>query len=451
MKRWIILATVTALAAALPQIFIENNSTAATTAIAGVCLVLWLSEMAPPFVPTLLLWTLVPAILGRGDAAYSLGHVLAWAADPVLALFFGGFVLGVATERQGVDRLLARWALARSKGSFGRLLFAGIFLTAFLSMWISNIAAAALMFACMRPAFSLLEADDPARRMLLVGIAFGANLGGIATPIGTGPNAIAIAAVESVHRVTFVEWMTFALPLSLGMLLMGFLLLRLKAGRIGEDRRQVVAGIAESLTENGSETREPSARGRLLIIMVATAILWLTEPLHGVPAAVVALAAAALLFLTRTLKKEDIARIDWSTLILIAGGITLGRLLEASGVVAAAAAGIAFEKLPTMIVLVILCLASAALSALMSNTATAVLLIPIAMALVPQPSTAVLVAVAASFGMPFVISTPPNAMAYGEGGLRTTDLLVPGLVIMIAGCILVGLTGAGILNMAGIP
>src|SRR6476469_9292080 len=101
MKRWIILATVTALAAALPQIFIENSSTAASTAIAGVCLVVWLSEMAPPFVPTLLLWTLVPAILGRGDTGYSLGHVLAWAADPVLALFFGGFVLGVATERQG--------------------------------------------------------------------------------------------------------------------------------------------------------------------------------------------------------------------------------------------------------------------------------------------------------------------------------------------------------------
>lgn len=451
MKRWIILATVTALAAALPQIFIENSSTAASTAIAGVCLVVWLSEMAPPFVPTLLLWTLVPAILGRGDTAYSLGHVLAWAADPVLALFFGGFVLGVATERQGVDRMLARWALARSKNSFSRLLFASMFLTAFLSMWISNIAAAALMFACMRPAFSLLDANDPGRRMLLVGIAFGANLGGIATPIGTGPNAIAIAALESVHRVTFVEWMTFALPLSLGMLLMGFLLLRLKAGRIGKDRRQAVAGIADSLTENGSKTSEPSARGRLLLIMVATAILWLTEPLHSVPAAVVALAAAALLFLTRTLKNEDITRIDWSTLILIAGGITLGRLLEASGVVAAAAAGIAFEKLPSMFVLVILCLASAALSALMSNTATAVLMIPIAMALVPQPSTAVLVAVAASFGMPFAISTPPNAMAYGEGGLRTTDLLIPGFVIMIAGCILVGLTGAGILNMAGIP
>ena len=98
----------------------------------------------------------------------------------------------------------------------------------------------------------------------------------------------------------------------------------------------------------------------------------------------------------------------------------------------------------------VLCLASAVLSALMSNTATVVMLIPLAAALVPAPSTAILVAVSASFGMTFLISTPPNAIAHGEG-VRSSDLFYPGLVIMLVGCILVSLTGRLVLNFAGIP
>jgi sodium-dependent dicarboxylate transporter 2/3/5 len=97
------------------------------------------------------------------------------------------------------------------------------------------------------------------------------------------------------------------------------------------------------------------------------------------------------------------------------------------------------------------CFASALLSALMSNTATATMLIPLAMSLDGSPATAILVAVSASLGITFVISTPPNAMVYGEGGLKSSDLLVPGLVLMVAGCLLVSLTGSFVLRMMGIP
>lgn len=106
---------------------------------------------------------------------------------------------------------------------------------------------------------------------------------------------------------------------------------------------------------------------------------------------------------------------------------------------------------PTLALILMLCLASALLSALMSNTATATMLIPLAASLDPSPSTAILVAVAASFGIPFVISTPPNAMIYGEGGIQSRDLLAPGLVLMILGCLLVSLTGPFVLNLMGIP
>lgn len=99
----------------------------------------------------------------------------------------------------------------------------------------------------------------------------------------------------------------------------------------------------------------------------------------------------------------------------------------------------------------LLCFASALLSALMSNTATASMLIPLAATLTASPSAVVLVAVSASFGIAFVISTPPNAMVYGEGGIKSGDLLAPGIVLMIPGCLLVGLTGTFVLNLLGIP
>ena len=440
------------LAAIVPFFIFESPVASRVTAIAGVCIVLWLSETVPPFVPTLLLWVLIPVALSTVDPKYSLANTLRWAADQVLALFFGGFALGAATERQGLDKKLAAWAFARSHGSFTLMLATTIGITAFMSMWISNIAAAALMFSCLRPLLSQFEAGDATRRTMLVGVALGANLGGIATPIGTGPNAIAMSYIADAHHITFLEWMMFALPLTVLLLILGFALLRWRArGEIGASWETNI----DHLLSNGpsDEGVVGYRRGQLGLaaILSLSVILWLSEPLHGVPAAVIALTAAASLFLFGILKKSDITRIDWSTLLLIAGGITIGKLLEASHLISSATERLSLSELDPMLALFVLCFTSALLSALMSNTATVVLLIPIASAFMPQPSTAILIAIAASFGMPFVISTPPNAMAHGEGGLRSSDLLVPGLVIMLVGCAVVSLTGRMVLQMAGVP
>jgi sodium-dependent dicarboxylate transporter 2/3/5 len=265
----------------------------------------------------------------------------------------------------------------------------------------------------------------------------------MATPIGTGPNAIAIASIEASQRVTFLNWMLFAFPLTVGMMLFVFTILWLRARRHSAGWTAVeVPAVAD----------EPAARSvEFIAIFAVTVVLWLTEPIHRVPAAVVAVAAAAYVFGRGILSRKDLARIDWSTLLLIAGGITLGRLLEATGVIAAMAAAVPFSELDPRVSLFVLCLVSAILAALMSNTATAVMLIPLAAAIIPNPSTSILIAVSASFGMPFVISTPPNAMAFGEGGVKSSDFFWPGLIVMIVGCALVSLTGRAVLHLAGIP
>jgi sodium-dependent dicarboxylate transporter 2/3/5 len=188
-----------------------------------------------------------------------------------------------------------------------------------------------------------------------------------------------------------------------------------------------------------------------MIVFFLTVAAWLTEPFHGVSSAIVALISTAVLFGSGLLKRDDLARIDWSTLVLIAGGIALGNLLEQSGVVRVAGAAMPWQEIPHVARLFMLCLSAALLSALMSNTAAVTMLIPLAAGIDPAPSTAILIAIAASLGIPFVISTPPNAMIYGEGGITFSDLAVPGLILMVLGCILVSTTGPLVLNLVGIP
>jgi sodium-dependent dicarboxylate transporter 2/3/5 len=452
MLRWTLIILALAVFIIAPTLLLESAMHTRVTTIAGVCLVLWLSETVPPFVPTFLLWTLTPLFLGALDKKFGLANVLEWAVDPVLALFLGGFVLGVATERYGLDKRLAVIALGRAGKSFNKFLLLVILLTAFLSMWMSNIAAAALMLACLRPILLDLQTDNSLRRALLIGVALGADLGGIATPIGTGPNAIAISSMSSTGQsVSFLGWMIFALPLSVGMLLAGFLLILLRVRRTKDDWTSELGRLNQILfVDKKNEMQTPGEIGFLCVLGV-TILLWLTEPFHSVPAAVVSLGVTSFLFLSGMLQKEDLLRIDWSTLLLIAGGITLGRLLEQSAIVASIATNVPFSELNPIFGLFLLCLASATLSALMSNTATVVMLIPLALALIPQPSTAILVAISASFGMPFVISTPPNAMVYGEGGVKFNDLFLPGIVLMVFGCLLISLTGRIVLNFIGIP
>lgn len=429
---WVATAVVT-LAAALLAPF-EMRLPAALIA---ACIALWLTEALPPFAPTLVLMACAPLVLHDTSPAAAQKTVLAWAADPVLALFFGGFVIGGAMRRHGVDARVAQAIVRRSRGdvrSLTALLMGG---TAALSMWMSNVAAAAMMIAAARPALDLLKDDPKTRRRVLVALAMAANVAGLATPLGSGPNGIAIAAVEAHTRVTFGGWMLFGVPLTLGLLTVTYLLLRPAAARIP---------AAASPSEQTPLTTPAKC---VVGLVAATIVVWLSEPLHGVPAAVVSLALAAALFASGLLDESDLERIDWSTLLLIAGGVMLGKLTEHTGLLDLATSSLTDAPWPPVAIRLVLCATAAVLAALMSNTATAALLIPIAMKLDPSPSAAILIAVATSLGVLFVISTPPNAMVVGEG-VESRDLLRPGLVILVGGVVLVATTGPFVLALFGI-
>lgn len=423
--------------------------------IAAVCLILWLTQWVPVWVPTLVLWIATPAVLWSIDDRFSPINVVSWSIDPVLALFLGGFALAASARYHGVDSKLAAMALRTAGHSPVRLLSAAAFATALLSMWMSNVAAAALMLNAFRPIWNSETRDSALRRSLLLAIALAADVGGIATPIGTGANGIALAAVEHVRKISFVHWMAFGVPLASGLVTVcvAVVVLRLRpkapAPTSVTDSTPDDSQFADEAAREHVQSAPPRSSRTLGFVFGITIALWLSEPLHGIPAWIVALVAVVALLVSRALPFRDLRTLNWGTLLLVAGGIGLGALLDRTGVVRDAALRLPVHEFPEFTRMFILCVVSASLASLMSNTGTAALLIPLATTIDPSPSTAILIAVAASLGIPFVISTPPNAMA-ASGGLKSTDLLIPGLVVMLGGCLLIALTGKWVLGLVGV-
>jgi sodium-dependent dicarboxylate transporter 2/3/5 len=419
---------------------IRDPVLARAATLGGAAIILWLSGAVPTYATTFGLIAGIPLLLGPAHPEFGVRRVLSWAADPVMALFFGGFVLGIAASRYGIDKFMAERALALSRHRRRRLLAFAMAATAMLSMWMSNVAAAAMMLAVLSPHLHRGEGAESFRRALLLGVAMAANLGGMATPIGTGPNAIAIAQLDPWTRITFVGWMAFALPLMIGMVGLGYLLIawfyRVEGHYQPSDIRP------ERLAGRG--------KGVVVVFLVAVTA-WLTEPLHGLPAPVISIGTAAVLFGGGWLGRDDLGRIDWPTLFLIAGGLVMGQLVERSGLVTAATAGVRWEGIPASVRVTAFVAVAAVMGAVMSNTASAAMLIPLALNLGPPHSVAILIAIGTAFGVTFVISTPPNAMAYGHGGLSGRDFLRIGVPILVAGCLLVGLTGPAVLRWLGFP
>lgn len=399
-----------------------------TAFIFMVAALFWCFEILPLYATSILVILLLTFLLAKPNGVLQMdasGYqvFLAPFASPIMMIFFGGFVLAEALRKYQIDLFFAS-KLLRKFGTKPYFVMLGFMLTtAALSMWISNTATAALMFAMATPLLASVEKDDPFRKGLVLSIAFAASIGGTVTPIGTPPNAIAIGflAKEGVY-LSFLNWFLMMLPLAAVLLVLNSVLLysffrpKIRSFKLHMDSPKVLNFNSKLV----------------LAIAILTALLWFTYAWHQIPEAIVALICVALLMGFGFFNYEDLKKINWDILVLMWGGLALGVGMELSGL-AQWIVHLPFLNQEGYLLVVYFSIATVLLSTFMSNTATVSLMMPVVMSLPDQNPMmlAYVIALASSYDIPIPIATPPMAMAYATREIKIKDMLKVGIFFTI--------------------
>ncbi len=403
-------------------------------AMLGLVIVLWASGVIPLFVTSLI----VPVALVVGGVG-SATEALAPFFHPIIALFFAGFLMAEAMRRVGLDQRIARTLVARATGG-PRMLFAAMLGTsAFLSMWMSNTAAVALLIPIALAVTKPLGSTTYQRATVL-GIAYAATAGGVGSAIGTPANLLAIEFLGSFtgRRITFLEWFAYGLPVLMLLLpLIGVHLWRRMAVDVDLGRFHLAQQVARD--EAQAAARMGRRELEVVGVLVLVALIWLTAGWHGVDTGIVALAGAIVLLLLGHVLPEDLGRISWPTLLTFGGGLTLGLFLTSTGVAdwAATLLGAAAD-LPDPVAIAVVAVAALVMTTAASNTATAAMLIPLAIPLAAvlglDPTILVVViAIASSVDFALVIGTPPTMLAYSTELFTPAEILRAGIPLDVAG------------------
>ena len=359
--------------------------------------------------------------------------IMATFANPIIILFLGGFILAIAATKSGLDVLLARTLIKPFGKKSENVLLGFLLITGVFSMFVSNTATAAMMLTFLTPVFAALPANGKGRVALTMSIPVAANLGGMATPIGTPPNAIALQALNGpeLHMgIGFGQWMAFMFPLVIVLLLLGWFILKKEF----PFSQKTIELKIEGHVHHG---------WRMWVVCITfavTILMWLFDRVTGVDANTVALIPIAVFAITGVITAKDLQQINWSVIWMVAGGFALGLGMNGSGLATAAIASIPFGSWSPIVILIISGLICYFLSNFISNTATAALLVPIlavvcngmgnSLDAIGGTSTILMgIALSASAAMCLPISTPPNAIAYSTGLVDQKSMLKVGIII----------------------
>jgi sodium-dependent dicarboxylate transporter 2/3/5 len=434
-------------------------------AILAMMVVFWVTEALP--LPVTALLGPVLAVLLR---VVPVRTAFASFADPIIFVFIGSFILAEAMFVHGVDRRIAytalSWRLVGTSAARILIIFGGV--SAFLSMWMSNTATTAMMYpiglsiVAHLTRAGLAGARQFAMVMMLI-TAFGASIGGMATPVGTPPNLIGIGMLERISGIdiTFFQWMLIGVPamvLMFGFVAVQFYLVGGRNLHVGHESTQLVR---DELTRLGAVSR---GQRNVLMAFGLTVILWVAPGLfaiagldaspfarayaQAVPESVAAMVGALLLFLLPidwtgrrfTMTWDQALKIDWGIVLLFGGGLAMGELAFSTGLAEAMGKGIT-ALLPSQTTLALTMLftgAAIVLSETTSNTAAANMIVPIAIAVSQAAGVRVIepalgATLGASMGFMMPVSTPPNAIVYSSGYIPITAMIRYGLLLDIAG------------------
>lgn len=398
---------------------------------------LWITEAIPPFAVSLLIIGFCIYFLdNRSPTSVSADweeYVNTW-SSPVIWIFMGGFFLATGAQLTGFDRKFSQFVLTRFGSAPYSILLGSMLSTAVLSMFMSNTATTAMMLTLVMPLIRQLEKDEPLRKAMLIGIAAAGTMGGMGTIIGTPPNAIAVGIIQN-HGLDFgfVDWMLIGAPMALLLTVGTWYLIRIKyKTRIEKLDVQAMVKEPADTEEAGNAAAQHTFVNRVVVVgtFCVTIGLWLSSAFHGLPVAVVAFIPIVVFTVSGVVRPDDVKTLPWDTLILVAGGLTLGTAIQNTGL-----AELLVNKLPLhfnlFVILLIMGYATSLGSNVMSNTAAASIIIPIGVALMPTAvvTIALGIALSASTALFLPISTPPNAIAFSTGYIKQADFRYLGIII----------------------
>jgi len=422
----------------------------------------WVSEVVP--IPAT---ALLPLVISPIVDIAAIKSVAAPYAHPLIFLFLGGFLISIAMERWGLHKRIALRTMLYAGKKPSLQILAMMLVTAFLSMWMSNTATAVMMLPIALSITHLVKSSDPSNegfgKALLLSIAYGASIGGIATLIGTPPNALMAAYLSDSYQIEigFAQWMIVGVPLALGMLIISWIWLtkftyKVDANVQANKRIDTKAVFSSQLKDLGLMQR--AEKGVLFVFMFA-AICWIFRPLLGdvtglkISDTGIAIAAALLLFVLpankgsdeRILDWESAAKVPWGVLLLFGGGLTLASQIKSSGLADYIANMIeGASAIPLVMSILVVVALITFLTEITSNTATAAgflpLLGPVAESITGSPLVWVIpAAIACSCAFMMPVATPPNAIVFGSGEIKMKDMIRAGFVLNIVAIVLITL------------
>lgn len=356
-------------------------------------------------------------------------EIFASFSAPIILLFIGGFALANAIQKYQIDFTLAN-ALLKPFGKNPKFVLFGLMLiTAIFSMFMSNTATTAMMLSVLLPVLNALPNKDKIKSAFAIGVPFAANIGGIGTPIGTPPNAIALRNLPEGYTITFSEWMGFSVPYMIVLLVLCWFILCI-----------VYPTQTKEVKVNIVTNKIPQYKKTIVYMVFGiTIILWMTDFIHGMNSYIVAMLPMVIFFVLGILKKEDLQNFNWDVLWLVSGGIAIGYGMRVTGLAQSIVNTFDFSTISLLALILITMSISYVLSNFMSHTAAANLFFPILIIVVFNNQTLIdnglvfqiilCVVFASSLSMLLPISTPPNALGYSTGYISIKDMVLLGAVI----------------------
>ncbi len=417
----------------------------ATMAIGTWIAIWWITEAIPISATALLPFVLFPI-----TGVMSVKGVSAAFANQMIFLFLGGFILARAIEKVNLHKRIALNIIFAIGSNWNKVILGFLIATAFLSMWISNTATAVMMLPIGLAVISQIQADHHIKknmgRSLMLAIAYGCSIGGIATIIGTPTNVIFVGIVEDLYgkTISFTQWMSVGLPFSIVMLVIGwFYLTKVVFPVTSEGIPGGKAAIASQRKALGKISYKEKS---VLVVFLIVALCWITSSLFlkkiipGINDTLIAVAGAITLFIIPSGEPKKIGIISWQTaenipwgiLLLFGGGLALAEGFKVSGLAHWIGNQLTiFETLPLILLLFAIIMVINFLTEITSNVATAAMLMPILAALALSINVhpyflMVAATISASCAFMLPVATPPNAVVFGSGLLTIPAMIKAG-------------------------